>query len=120
MTATRTHEPAGPSRGPAAPPPLSTPAISTRPDERSGSAALADLSIGLAIAGLLPLLPLLGSLAAVVCAALALHSGDPGSRSRGLLGLALGITGLMAPLAFFAVYCGLLGYPFPIHRYQPG
>jgi hypothetical protein len=59
-------------------------------------------------------------LAAVVCAALSLHSGDPGPRPRGLLGLALGIAGLIAPLAFLAVYCGLLGYPFPIHRYQPG
>lgn len=85
-----------------------------------GAVGLADLSIGLAIAGLLPVLPLIGSLAATVCAAIAYRSGNGRARSRSVVGLALGILGLLAPLAFLLVYCGLLGYPFPLHRYRPG
>jgi hypothetical protein len=32
----------------------------------------------------------------------------------------LGVTGIVAPLLFLFVYCVVLGYPFPIHRYRAG
>jgi hypothetical protein len=95
------------------------PRASSEPGD-DGALGLANLSIGLAIVGLLPVLPLIGSLAATVCAAIAYRCGDQCARSRSSVGLALGILGLVAPLAFLLVYCGLLGYPFPLHRYRPG
>ncbi len=79
----------------------------------------ARLSLWLGVAGLLPLLPVLGSLAAVLCAAMALRD-DPTHEDRhhAVTGLALGILGLLAPVAFLILYCWWLGYPFPIHPYR--
>jgi hypothetical protein len=71
----------------------------------------------LGIAGLLPILPVLGSVAALVCGGLALSEAEPGERAPARAGLVLGAVGLAAPLVFLFVYCVVLGYPFPIHRY---
>lgn len=79
---------------------------------------LGSISIALGVAGLLPVLPLVGSLAAIVCGWLA-RSSSSEERTRGTVGIVLGVVGVMAPLAALFVYCVVLGYPFPIHRYQP-
>jgi hypothetical protein len=81
---------------------------------------LANLSIGLGVAGLLPILPVLGSLAAIVCGSLALPSAPDGERGRAVVGISLGAVGVVGPLFALFVYCVVLGYPFPIHAYQPG
>lgn len=84
------------------------------------SSGTASASIAFGAAGLLPVLPILGSIVAVVLGALALHeAGDaPTVRSRARVGLLLGIIGVVAPLIALIVYCWVLGYPFPIHRYD--
>jgi hypothetical protein len=28
------------------------------------------------------------------------------------------VLGVLLPIPFLVVYCGILGYPFPIHRYR--
>ena len=82
---------------------------------------LASVSLALGIAGLLPLLPFVGSLAAVICGHLALRdAADGASRSRARAGAALGWLGVLVPVVALAVYCLALGYPFPIHRYNGG
>lgn len=81
---------------------------------------LAPASLVLAVAGLLPLLPGVGSLAAVVCGVLALRARPATSRGIAIAGLVLGVLELLAPLVFLFVYCVVLGYPMPIHRYHPG
>lgn len=81
--------------------------------------SLATVALALGIAGLLPVLPVLGSLAAVACGALAVRTGTVGDRGRAAAGLVLGIVGLLGPLLFLLVYCGVLGYPFPIEPYRP-
>lgn len=92
------------------------PAITHDPDD----SLLANVSIGLGVAGLLPILPILGSLAAIVCGAAALPASSSGDRSRAVVGISLGIVGVAGPLLALFVYCVVLGYPFPIHPYRPG
>lgn len=100
------------------------PAVADRPAHADDG--LATVAVALGVAGLLPILPILGSLAAVVCGGLALSSIDAtgpaaaASRHRAQGGIALGVVGLVAPLVALFVYCVVLGYPFPLHRYQPG
>lgn len=108
---------------PPSPPPVAdraTAAPDVRPHEEPGLAT-ATVSIAFGAAGLLPVLPFVGSLVAVVLGGLALHdAGDaPATRARARIGLTLGIIGVAAPLIALVVYCGVLGYPFPIHRYRP-
>jgi hypothetical protein len=78
----------------------------------SSYAPLAALLLG--IAGLLPVLPIVGSLAAIICGYAA---GAQDQRARA--GILLGWFGLVAVTAGLLVYCVVLGYPFPIHRYHP-
>jgi hypothetical protein len=85
----------------------------------TGGGSLATVALALGIAGLLPVLPVLGSLAAVACGTLAVRTGTVGDRGRAAAGLVLGIVGLLGPLMFLLVYCGILGYPFPIEPYRP-
>src|SRR5262245_54211859 len=71
------------------------------------------VSLALGVAGLLPILPLVGSLAALVLGWMS-PVGDSGTRSRrAQAGMALGLIGLAAPLVALLVYCLVLGYPFP-------
>ena len=70
------------------------------------------LALALGIAGFVPPFLILGSIGAIVCGCLARGS------SRARVGIALGIVGLLAPLVALFVYCVVLGYPFPIHRYH--
>jgi hypothetical protein len=73
---------------------------------------LGTISLALGVAGLLPLLPIIGSVAAIICGAVA------GRGVRARVGIALGAFGLVAPLTVLFVYCVVLGYPFPIHRFR--
>jgi hypothetical protein len=79
---------------------------------------LATASLAFGIAGLLPVLPFLGSIAALVCGYAAGRDDDT-SGDRARIGLLLGWLGLAAPVVALFVYCVVLGYPFPIHRYRP-
>ncbi|HQR80237.1 MAG TPA: hypothetical protein PLT68_08465 [Actinomycetota bacterium] len=88
------------------------------PAGTASTAAWASLVLG--IAGLLPVLPLVGSLAAIITGALWANEGPRRSRQVARTGLALGVLGLVAPSVFLFVYCVVLGYPFPIHPYAPG
>ena len=100
-----------------APPPTSVApdgAPSSAEPARFGTAAVV-----LGLAGLLPVLPLVGSIAAVVCGWLARDAPTP-ERDRGRIGIVLGVLGLLAPVIALFVYCVVLGYPLPIHRYRPG
>jgi hypothetical protein len=97
------------------------PRTSDHDDRGPGTARLGTLSVALGVAGLLPILPLLGSIGAIVCGALARAGGDAGTsseRDRALVGIVLGTLGVVAPLIALFVYCVVLGYPFPIHRYR--
>lgn len=85
-------------------------------DQAASVTAWASLLLG--IAGLLPVLPFVGSVAAIVTGAMSAHAGSVRSRHTARAGLTLGILGVSAPLVFLFVYCVVLGYPFPIHRYQ--
>lgn len=87
---------------------------------REPSDQLGTTSLVLGVAGLLPILPILGSAAAIVCGFLAQTSGEPTERSRGKAGIAFGWIGLAGPVVALFVYCVVLGYPFPIHRYSGG
>lgn len=100
-----------------APPPTSFAAEPAPPGAEPARFGTAAIVLGLA--GLLPLLPLVGSIAAVVCGVLARDAPAP-ERDRGRVGIVLGVLGLMAPVIALFVYCVVLGYPFPIHRYRPG
>ncbi|UDY34264.1 hypothetical protein [Dermatobacter hominis] len=88
--------------------------------DTAGPDRLGTLSVALGVAGLLPVLPLLGSIAAIACGWVARsRTGLPSSeRDRALVGVVLGALGLAAPLVALFVYCVVLGYPFPIHRYR--
>lgn len=102
-------------------PPPTPPSISR--DDRVDPTTRAWLGTGsivLGVAGILPLLPIIGSVAAVVCRLLALHEPSPVERQRGRVGIALGALGLLMPAVALFVYCVVLGYPFPLHRYRPG
>lgn len=79
---------------------------------------LATASLVLGVAGLLPVLPFLGSVAALVCG-FAGRSRAGGARDRARAGIVLGWVGVAAPLVALLVYCVVLGYPFPIERYHP-
>lgn len=85
---------------------------------REASDHLGTASLVLGVAGLLPVLPFVGSVAALVCGFLAQTSGSTTERSRGSAGIALGWVGIAAPLVVLFVYCVVLGYPFPIERYS--
>lgn len=65
------------------------------------------------------MLPLIGSVAAVVTGAVAYRQEPGESRHLATVGLVLGVLGVLAPVLFLFVYCVLLGYPFPIHRFRP-
>lgn len=87
---------------------------STRQDDTLGT-----LAVALGVAGLLPVLPFIGSIAALVCGYLDLHQ-HPGAEGSGRAraGTVLGWIGVAAPVVFLFVYCVVLGYPFPIHRHH--
>jgi hypothetical protein len=80
--------------------------------------SLSGIAVGLGVAGLLPIPGIVASIAAVICGRRALRDegGDPG---QARLGVTLGIVGIAAPIVLLFVYCVVLGYPFPIHRYRP-
>ena len=82
------------------------------------SRPLSAVAIGLGVAGLLPIPGMPASIAAVICGGHALH--DDRSDGQARLAVWLGVTGIVAPLLFLFVYCVVLGYPFPIHRYRAG
>ncbi len=87
------------------------------PSTTTGRRSLGQLALALGIAGLLPVPGILASLAAIVCGRTALRdSGDDSGSAR--LGLGLGILGALASFLVLFVYCVVLGYPFPIHRYR--
>ena len=77
---------------------------------------MAHASLVLSVAGLLPVLPFVGSVAALACgyAARQRESLDGAART----GIVLGWVGLTVPLVALFVYTVVLGYPFPIHRYR--
>ena len=57
----------------------------------------------------------------MICGHLALRSaGNGASRSRARAGAALGWFGLLLPVVALSIYCLVLRYPFPIHRYGGG
>lgn len=85
-----------------------------RPTKR-GRGNLGDVALALGVAGLLPILPVVGSVAALACG-YAAGRGDHRARAAVLIGW----IGVLAPVAALVIYCGVLGYPFPIHRYSPG
>jgi hypothetical protein len=95
---------------------------STNPSARSRSDdTTANASIAFGAAGLLPVLPFIGSVVALVLGIVALQPRDAiddGTRSRARIGVTLGVIGILAPVVVLIVYCGVLGYPFPIHRYN--
>jgi hypothetical protein len=78
--------------------------------------ALATASVILGVLGLLPIPGLPASVAAMVCGGIALAR--DGRSGRATAGLCLGVLGALLPIAFLVLYCGVLGYPFPIHRYH--
>ena len=78
---------------------------------------LAHAAVILSIAGLLPLLPLVGSVAGLACGYAARR--DEGGEGSARLAIILGWLGLAIPLVALFVYCVVLGYPFPIRRYRP-
>ena len=77
---------------------------------------LATVALLLGVAGLLPVLPLGGSIAAIVTGRIAGHRRDSG---RARAAVALGWLGVLLPALALFTYCVVLGYPFPIHRYRP-
>jgi hypothetical protein len=88
----------------------------TRPTTTSSS-SLATASLALGIAGLLPILLFVGSIGALGCGYAALRRSSE-QQDRARAGIVLGWVGVVAPLVALFVYCVLLGYPFPIHRYR--
>ena len=107
----------GPRRPPPPPPPAG--GGGAAPPAGAEPARFGTASVVLGLAGLLPVLPLVGSIAAVVCGWLARDAPAP-DRDRGRIGIVLGVLGLLAPVIALFVYCVVLGYPFPIHRYRAG
>jgi hypothetical protein len=75
------------------------------------------LAVVLGLAGLLPVPGIAASIAAIVCGQRARRQGGDQDGSA-LTGVVLGLVGVAAPLLFLFVYCVVLGYPFPLHRYQ--
>jgi hypothetical protein len=87
-------------------------------DTRTHRHSLGTVALVLGLVGLLPIPGLLGAVAAVVCGHVAAH--DPRDNpTHARAGVILGWLGIAAPLVFLFVYCVVLGYPFPIHRFQP-
>ena len=74
--------------------------------------------MGFGIAGLLPVPGIIASIAALVCGRCALRD-ETSDHRQARLALWLGALGIAAPVLFLLVYCVVLGYPFPIHRYHP-
>lgn len=95
-----------------------------RPDAHGGDEPvrapldLGQLALGLALAGLLPIPGPAASLAAIVCGLTARRADPPRSRSAARAAIALGAFQIAGPLLALFVYCVVLGYPFPIHRYH--
>jgi hypothetical protein len=77
---------------------------------------LATASVILGVLGLLPVPGLPAAIAAMICGGVAWAR--DGRSGRATAGLLLGLVGVLLPVAFLVVYCGILGYPFPIHRYR--
>jgi hypothetical protein len=91
----------------------------TETQTTSTHASLGTVSAVLGGVGLLPIPGLAASLAALVCGLIALRrEPEPSERTRARAGAALGIVGVVLPLLALFVYCVVLGYPFPIHRYR--
>jgi hypothetical protein len=87
-------------------------------DTRTHRHSLGTVALVLGVAGLLPIPGLVSAIGAVVCGHVAARDPDDNpthARTRVILGW----LGIAAPLVFLFVYCLVLGYPFPIHRYQP-
>jgi hypothetical protein len=78
---------------------------------------MSTVAVGLGVAGLLPIPGIVASIAAVICGGHALR--DDRSDGQARLAVWLGVAGILAPLVVLFVYCVVLGYPFPIHRYRP-
>lgn len=82
--------------------------------------SLAPVAFGLSIAGFVPIPGVIASIAAVICGGVALSdAASAAERTQARLAVLLGVVGVALPLLFLLVYCVVLGYPFPIHRYQP-
>jgi hypothetical protein len=86
------------------------------PAENQPASDLATTSVVLGVAGLLPVPGLPAAIAAAICGGIARSRHDRSGRATA--GLWLGVVGVLAPLLFLFVYCVVLGYPFPIQRYQ--
>ena len=79
--------------------------------------SLGNLALGLGLAGLLPIPGLAASIAAIICGRLAARERGPDA-VQARLGFWLGIVQVAAPVVFLLIYCVVLGYPFPLHRYH--
>jgi hypothetical protein len=91
-------------------------------DTRTTTSVHGSLGTVSAVLGGLGLLPIPGfaaSVAAIVCGGIALRRDpEPSERARARAGVALGTLGVALPVLALFVYCVVLGYPFPIHRYH--
>jgi hypothetical protein len=83
----------------------------TRSESDLGTASLV-----LGIAGLLPIPGFPAAVAATICGWVARSREDRSGRATA--GLWLGVLGVLAPVVLLLIYCVVLGYPFPIHRYH--
>jgi hypothetical protein len=88
-------------------------------DTTSPPRSMANVALALSLAGLVPIPGIVASIAAVVCGRVAMNDAAVEDRSRARLATFLGLVGIVLPLLVLFVYCVLLGYPFPIHRYRP-
>jgi len=90
-------------------------------DETSNRhSSLAGLAFGLSLAGFLPVPGVVASIAAVACGRIALRGTIPDpERAQARIATVLGAIGILLPVLLLFVYCVVLGYPFPIHRYRP-
>lgn len=98
--------------------PLTDPVAPGRDEPTRHPLDLGQLALGLALAGLLPIPGPAASLAAIVCGLAARRARSPQSRSAAWAAVALGAFQIAGPLLALFVYCVVLGYPFPIHRYH--
>lgn len=82
--------------------------------------SLGQLALALSIAGFLPIPGFVASIAGIVCGRVALRDATSDEdRSHARLATILGVIGIVLPMLFLFVYCVVLGYPFPLHRYRP-